>query len=220
MSLSSRASAAAQPWALDELSVPDIFAFSTEREHPVGSTLHRADTELAPMIDLAALEAAAFARGCAEGERAARAAGELQIATAVRALHDAVASVEVHAERWVANAEENVAALAVLVAQHVIQAEVNADPTFMRDLVQRALSHFPIDQAVTVRLHPEDAATCTAMSGAALTDAAGRLQDVRWIADATITRGGCLLEGRERIIDGRVDAALERAYRAMGEVQA
>ena len=34
------------------------------------------------------------------------------------------------------------------------------------------------------------------------------------------TRGGCLVEGRERIIDGRVDTSLERAYRSIGQVQA
>ena len=51
-------------------------------------------------------------------------------------------------------------------------------------------------------------------------DGAGRVRDVRWVADAHIARGGCLVEGRERIIDGRVDTSLERAYRTMGQVQA
>jgi flagellar biosynthesis/type III secretory pathway protein FliH len=51
-------------------------------------------------------------------------------------------------------------------------------------------------------------------------DSAGRMQDVRWVADPHIVRGGCLVEGRERIIDGRVDTSLERAYRSIGQVQA
>jgi hypothetical protein len=44
--------------------------------------------------------------------------------------------------------------------------------------------------------------------------------EIRWISDVSILRGGCLMEGRERIIDGRVDTALERAYRGLGGVQA
>ena len=40
---------------------------------------------------------------------------------------------------------------------------------------------------------------------------AGR--EVRWIPDASIGRGGCVVEGPERIVDGRLESALERVYR-------
>jgi flagellar biosynthesis/type III secretory pathway protein FliH len=40
---------------------------------------------------------------------------------------------------------------------------------------------------------------------------AGR--EVRWIPDASIGCGGCVVEGPERIVDGRIEAALERVYR-------
>ena len=122
-----------------------------------------------------------------------------------------------HATRWTANTEENIAALAIAVTRHIVEREVTVDHTIVRDLVQRALSQFPIDQTITVRLHPDDAATC---SSAAVADATGRVKDVRWVADPSIIRGGCLVEGRERIIDGRIDTSLERAYRSIGQVQA
>ena len=52
--------------------------------------------------------------------------------------------------------------------------------------MQRALSQFPIDQVITVRLNPEDVSAC----GLTLKpDAAGRMRDVRWISDAHIQRG-------------------------------
>jgi flagellar biosynthesis/type III secretory pathway protein FliH len=35
------------------------------------------------------------------------------------------------------------------------------------------------------------------------------------MADPAISAGGCLIEGHERIVDGRVDAALERLYRRL-----
>jgi flagellar biosynthesis/type III secretory pathway protein FliH len=35
------------------------------------------------------------------------------------------------------------------------------------------------------------------------------------MADSRIQPGGCVVEGRERIIDGRVDTALERLYRQL-----
>ena len=206
----------ATAWALDELAMPDIFPASD-------SYVRRADaySDAETHAHLAAerthLEADAYQRGYHDAMRTAQADSNSEVAVAVRALHDAIASVELHAARWTGNAEENIAALAVLVARHVVLREVTIDPTVVRDLVQRALAQFPIDQTIVVRLHPDDAATCTA---AALAEGTTRIPDVRCVADPHIARGGCLLEGRERIIDGRVDTSLERAYRAIGQVQA
>ena len=35
------------------------------------------------------------------------------------------------------------------------------------------------------------------------------------IPDETVSRGGCVVEGPERIVDGRVEGALERIYRTV-----
>jgi flagellar biosynthesis/type III secretory pathway protein FliH len=75
----------------------------------------------------------------------------------------------------------------------------------------------PVDSSIVVRLHHDDLAAC---AGLITPDAAGRTPDIRWTADPHNQRGGCLIEGRERIIDGRIDTSLERAYRSIGNIQA
>jgi flagellar biosynthesis/type III secretory pathway protein FliH len=45
-------------------------------------------------------------------------------------------------------------------------------------------------------------------------------RELRWTPDARVARGGVLAEGRERIVDGRVDSALERMYRALARTHA
>ena len=207
------------PWALDELAMPDIFAMPVEpmrRQSVVPSNDDMCDgSQFA--IDPAQIEADAYARGRADGAAAARHLAETMLASSVQAQGDAIESLRMHEARWTSNAEENIAALAIVVARHLVQREVAVDPEIVRGLVQRALSQFPIDQVISVRLNPEDVSAC----GSTLKpDAAGRMRDVRWISDAHIQRGGCLVEGRERIIDGRVDTSLERAYRTVGQVQA
>lgn len=207
------------PWALDELAMPDVFSMPVQQlGHDTVAESHDAGFDPSPFaIDPAQIEADAYARGVADGEATARQRAEAMIASSVRALNEAIESVRTHEARWTSNAEENVAALAIMVARHLVQREVDADPEIVRGLVNRALSQFPLDQVITVRLNPEDVTAC----GSTLKpDAAGRMRDVRWISDAHILRGGCLVEGRERIIDGRVDTSLERAYRAVGQVQA
>jgi flagellar biosynthesis/type III secretory pathway protein FliH len=205
----------ATPWALDELPLPDIFpALDAPRGEQAAVDI---DMHAHMAAERTRMEADAYAKGYQDAERAARTNGDARLGSAISALAEAIAAVDVHTTRWTANAEANLAALAVVVARHLVQREVTADPTIIRDLVQRALSQFPMEQAVSVRLHPDDAST---IGSTTIADGNGRIQDIRWIADAHIARGGCLVEGRERIIDGRVDTSLERAYRSIGQILA
>jgi flagellar assembly protein FliH len=157
-----------------------------------------------------------YERGFAEGERLARAEHEPAVQAVLAALGEAAEGIRAHEARWLANLEENVAALAVVVARHIVQREVTADPALLRALVDGALAQFPVDHAVTVRVHPEELQTVRTRQG----ESGMPLPELRWVADPAVGRGGCLVEGRERILDGRLDVALERAYRALAGIAA
>lgn len=207
----------ATAWSLDEFAVADGFGEFTleEMQSPAQSADDReADVQARLAVEHSRAEAAAYSRGRADGERAARAGVDEEIASAMALLSEALNTVQLHESRWVSNAEENIAALAVMVARHIVQREVSADPSFVRDVVQMAMTQYPLDQEITIRINPEDLTACRA----SIEDSGRR--EIRWISDVSILRGGCLMEGRERIIDGRVDTALERAYRSLGGVQA
>jgi flagellar assembly protein FliH len=208
-------------WALDEFEMPDIF------ETPVAHEAPRMETVATPVVteqqvitspqELARIEAAAYAHGRADGEKMAWAELLPRIESIADALGDALEDVRLHQQRWTSNAEENLAVLAVAVARQLIAREVEGDPTIVTGLVQRAIAQFPLEQQVTVRLHPDDVESCSML----LQPAEGnKFHEIRWAADPLVQRGGCMVEGRERIIDGRVDTALERIYRSIGNVQA
>jgi flagellar assembly protein FliH len=55
--------------------------------------------------------------------------------------------------------------------------------------------------------------TAAKPDGSGIRIAPGR--NVEWIADADLACGGCVVEGRQRVVDGRVDHALERIYRKL-----
>ena len=103
--------------------------------------------------------------------------------------------------------------LALAVAQHLIQREVVADPTIIRDLVSRALEAFPIGSSVEIHLNPEDLTALRSQFG--LPGSGGRAADLQWIADAAVDRGGCTLETPQRIVDGRVDLTLADLYQRL-----
>ena len=165
-------------------------------------------------------EAAGLERGREEGraeaEEAARREAAERLAASHRALEAALDAVEAAEAPALRALEKNIVALAVAVARHVIGREVKGDARAIAELVRRAIAEFPIDQPLRVRLNPGDLSTISAAvspDGEPLAIAPGR--NLRWVADPRIESGGCMVEGREQIVDGRVDRALERIYKAM-----
>ena len=96
------------------------------------------------------------------------------------------------------------------VAKHLIQREVRADPTIVRDLVEQALDLVPNDVALEVRLNPDDLAAID--DQLSRVGAGGRPLHAQWIADASLDRGSFLLETPLRVVDGRADIALRSLY--------
>ena len=158
----------------------------------------------------------------AEGYAAGREDGEFaeatRLRTAVTAMETALDTIRESEAKWQECVKENIAALAVTVARHIVGRELNSDTATFADLVKRALAEFPIDQPMRIRVNPQDLSLLslpTSGGGEPISIAPNR--DVRWLADLRILPGGCVVEGRERIVDGRVDTALERVYRRLSD---
>ena len=159
---STAGAAAAAAWKPDELAG---FAFTFGGKPLPGEPEPSLSTAPSPIplsaMDLVAaeLDAAreeAFAAGVAEGRAAAERESAARVTIAVLAVEGAVEAVREEERRWVGNAEENLVALAIAVAHHVIEREIAVDDGIVRSLVSRALAEFPLAQPVTVRLHPDD----------------------------------------------------------------
>jgi flagellar assembly protein FliH len=158
--------------------------------------------------------AAGYEAGRLDGELAEAARLRSGVAAAELAL-DAIRAGEA---RWQECVTENIAALAVTIARHIVGRELRSDAASVADLVKRALAEFPIDQPMRVRINPHDLSLLsqpTVAGGEPVSIAPNR--DVRWLADSRIHPGGCVVEGREHIVDGRVDTALERLYRKLAD---
>lgn len=178
----------------------------------LAGTPHTADAAEAEALRLRELEDA-YARGRAEGDAAGFARARRELATAVAAVRGVVQEVRAARETWDRSLEENLVALAAAIARHIVGQELVGSPDALRELVRKAISTYPVDQMVKVRLHPEDLellADCD--EGTSPADAVSGGREARWIADADLARGGCVVEGPDRIVDGRVDKALERIY--------
>ena len=159
----------------------------------------------------------AYTSGYEEGRLEGEIAEGLRLRNAMVAAETALETLRTQEAKWQHTISENVVALAIAVARHVIGREILGDASGVAELVRRALAEFPIDQPMRIRVNPTDLSLLSMQSttGEAVSIAPNR--DVRWMADARILPGGCIVEGRERIIDGRVDTALERLYHRLAE---
>ena len=164
-----------------------------------------------PMVDADA-EERAFQRGFAEGVAVGAAREAERLVETKRALEEALDHLEQARPAWLDNVTKNLQALAVAIAQHIIGRELQTDVDTIQELVVRALGQFPLEVPVTIRMHPRDLSN---LSAAALEGEGGDLaagREVRWRPDPTMEPGGCMVEGPERLVDGRVDKALLRIY--------
>jgi flagellar assembly protein FliH len=165
---------------------------------------------------------AAFTRGFDEGTQSGEAAECARVRGAKLAAEQALDALRDSESHWRGMLEENVAAIAVAVAQQIIAQEVTASPSIVTALVSRAVREFGLDQALSIRVNPTD---CAVLDGVVRGDAEAVMMEsseraVRWVSDARIVPGGCVVEGRERIVDGRVDTGLERLYRRLARINA
>lgn len=155
----------------------------------------------------------AFASGRAEGLREGQQRARTELAEALTAVRAAVAAVEAYQEERTEELEAEVLALALGVARHVVERELRQDVSAYADLVRRALASFPLNVPLKVRVNPEDLSRISGLEAAH--GDAGRIagtRDVRWMADPAVGAGGCVVEGPDKVVDGRVDEALERVY--------
>lgn len=170
--------------------------------------------ESAPLVQQRALDDA-FSQGFDAGREAGTTAERERLASSFALVAALLEQLREREARWTDRIEENLCALAAAVGRHLFDAELQASPAHTAALVRRALTEFPIDQPVVIRVNPVDLASITAAAvadGGQLT--VGRAE-AQWVPDPRIAAGGCVVEGRDRIIDGRVDTALERIYRRL-----
>ncbi len=211
--LESTSSPAPLSWAPDELAL-DTSGLHERFLLPVDEASHGVGGAEPQDMEQALHDA--FARGFEEGRQSGARVEASRLRDAFASIAEVLDALQMDSDKWVGNAEGNICALAVAVARHIIGKEIATDNSSLTDVVRQAVTAFPLDQPLTVRINPADLQAINS-AFAALGDASPLTdrKDVHWLSDDRIAAGGCLIEGRDRIVDGRVDTALERVYRRL-----
>ena len=202
-------------WALEDLQIAALYpelGSASERAAAEAARV-RAEEEMQREQERQVREA--HARGLEEGRREGEQTEGARLKNALRVMEQALEDVRENEERWISNIEENICALAVAIARQIVDQELQIDPAAVLHLVEKALDEFPVNQPVRIRIHPRDQAVIESRAPGQRIPASINGRETQWLADGNLVPGGCVIEGRDRIIDGRIDTALERVYRRL-----
>lgn len=113
--------------------------------------------------------------------------------------------------------EEDIVQLALAVAARIVRQESSLGPETVRELLRETLPRTGGTKKITVSIHPDDMEMLERDLHAleAMTD--GRAQ-VEWVADSSISPGGCFVETERGGIDATVETRVSRIVDSLLDV--
>jgi flagellar assembly protein FliH len=165
-------------------------------------------------------EASTEAELAASMAAVAAATAQEQIASVIaERIGSAVETLRLTAERLAADARTDAIEIAFLIARRVLETELTASVEPMVALARSAVRRLGEARVIKVRLAPADAqavsAVLAARGAAAVAPIASAQIEV--VADSSLERGDCVVEGELGTVDGRLETRLDELRRALSE---
>ena len=150
---------------------------------------------------------AGILEGQAQGREQAYNETKAELEGQIRQLKSLCASLTEPLSNLDNDVEQELVAVAMQVAKHLVRRELKTDPGQVVAAVRQAVSVLPINtRNIRVYLHPEDAS----LVKQSLSVAENAEEEQRWkiVEDPVLTRGGCNVETEHSRIDSTVETRL------------
>ena len=130
-----------------------------------------------------------------------------ELQTAITAMHAAATELQSHRDHILEQAQIESIKLGIAIAERLLRRTLNTQPESILDLVKTTLNWVVGTETVQIRLHPNDCGLIETYSDALARECSA---DIQLIADASLSRGDCLMETAQGTIDGRIETMLQR----------
>jgi flagellar assembly protein FliH len=158
-------------------------------------------------VNLEAIKEEAYAKGKVAG----RLEVEEKLHLATQALGSGLEQVSCLRKSLLTKSKEDMVRLIMAVVKQVIQTEVEENKSIILKTVTKTLeAAVPADQYY-IRVHPEDLNIVTEKEPLFLAGMKG-LKNISFLADETISRGGCIAESQVGEVDATIDSQLTEIY--------
>ncbi|HEY5281800.1 MAG TPA: FliH/SctL family protein [Polyangia bacterium] len=120
-------------------------------------------------------------------------------------------------ERLAAEARTDALEIGFLVARRILEMELSASAEPLVNLVRSAVRRLGESRRIAIHLSPTDAQALGAVieSRGPQAVAQAAISRVEIVADASLSRGDCLVEGDLVTVDGRINARIEELRRVL-----
>ncbi|HIE04840.1 MAG TPA: hypothetical protein EYP61_08785 [Candidatus Latescibacteria bacterium] len=156
----------------------------------------------------------AYRSGFEDGRRMGWEVAWGKLEDVARAFRKEVEALKEAKDDLLRGAEEGVLALVGELARRVVRVAVERFPEEVVDLVRECLRRISDGGKVVVRVNPEDLAVLEAHSEELLALVEG---PVEVEPDGGVPRGGCKVEARSGVVNGKLDSMLDEIERVMKE---
>ncbi|MEO0529194.1 MAG: FliH/SctL family protein [Planctomycetota bacterium] len=201
----------------DQAPLPATFTFS-DMASQGDAYLQTVRAEAAKIVQQAKADAAAIRKKAeADGQAAAEATIARMLEDQVGgkleslrpALDDAVAQLAAAKGEWQQHWRTSAIQLSKAIAERIVRRELSTDPTISEAWLEAALKLAAGSSELTIRLAPDD---LEHLRGHAekLSESMNGIGEARFVADPSITSGGCRVETRHGSIDQQLEVQLER----------
>lgn len=134
---------------------------------------------------------------------------DVQLETALPALHAAAAALQAERDRWLIRWEQTAVQVGVAIAGKLLKTQINARPELATGMITEALRLAAGQPRVSVHLNPDDLAAWGDRAPR-IVESLTACADSTLIPDSGIARGGCRIQTIHGEIDARVETMLER----------
>lgn len=150
--------------------------------------------------------------GYREGEAAAAQAARAKLDAAIDQLGSTIGELAGYRGRLRREAERDLIGLSMAIAKRILRREVSLDPEAVLGVVKAAMERLDAREVCRVRLHPDDVELLSRRM-----ESVGLGRHVELAADASIARGGAVLETTHGALDATIDGQLLEIERGLAD---
>jgi flagellar assembly protein FliH len=132
-----------------------------------------------------------------------------QLQTVLPAFQSAVQALQAERDGWLAAWEKAAVTLSAAIAERIVRHELARQPALGRSVIREALELAAGQPHVELHLHPDDLALFQ-QCGEEVTGTFAPAGKATFVPDASVSRGGCLIETQHGVIDARLETQLAR----------
>lgn len=160
------------------------------------------------------VEQQAYQKGFQSGEQAGRQEGLKKIKTLEKVLSSMLDELKTLRQDTVKSAEQDILKIALAVARRILRQEVSHDPDRILGYIREAAKKIGPAESLLIRLHPQDLERIARERAEIIRS----IEGLKWLKlqpAPELLPGECVIEGRDRTLDARIDSQLRTIEEAL-----